>query len=676
MPTWRGTTSTDWNTGSNWDTLTVPDLGTDAIFDALSSAALFQCTTGNAARSCRDLITTGFTGTLTIGSTSAGFLNVFRNVILGTAPNHLNPTVSLAAINMRTSGTTITSASSAAIVPEITNQNVSQTFNLVGTISILRFFPVGGTIFNSSTAGTFIEIVNGGNLQGNGGAGTNVTIRINGSCTIGSVGYSTRGPHILASGSTLTMNGVIDVNGVTASFDFSPGTLVPGTQLFRMQNAFTNVTLNMGTNSFYDATLISTLILQSNLNITRNLILSSTTNLGGAFDITVGGNLTGTSILNGTNNRKIRVTGTATGTSTVTNFSFGGNAAGITYTLEIDCGSNNFVMTGTTVVLGGGTAVINYLTSNSGSFTATSSILAYSSGNLTLSMIGRGSSYSFGTLQNPNGVTRVVTLLSNVYFQTIGNTTSGDNWNGVGHSIYVSGSVGLTRNLTGTSTLRFIGSSNATWTVVATSTISLFAFAFERTGGTLDIPNSFIYTGTGGITWTSGAINHTSTLTLGTTTLATSSAGMSWNNLTINAASTITITQPLSIVNTLALSASVTFAGTAGWTCGTLTCSTPAAIIVLQSGITYTTVTNVIMLGTDANKILMRSSAPTTIYAIWTLQNPAAQSMVYVSATAIDSSLGMTIYSFGGIISAAAPVPTLNWGLGAAQGTKAFTFVN
>ena len=678
MPTWRGTTSTDWNTASNWvidgsGNTGVPTFATDAIFDALSSSAPFQCTTGVSVRSCRDLITTGFTGTLTIGSTSAGVINVHRNLILGTSTNHLDPTVSLANINMFTSGTTITSASSTVIVPGITNQVFNQIINLVGSISILRFVPNGNGIYTSSTAGTFIEIVNGGSIQGGGGPGTNVTVRFNGSCTINASGYTTRGNHVLASGSTLTMNGVIDVNNATTSFDFSPGTLIPGTQLFRMQNTAV-VTLNMGTNSFYDMTIIGTLVLQSNLNITRNLIATSTTSLSGAFDITVGGNMTGGSITNFTNNRKIKITGTATGTSTVTSFSFG-VTSGFTYTFEIDCGSNNFVITGTTTILGG-TVVIDYLTSNSGTFTTTGSILSYTTGNLTLNMTGRGSSYSWGTLQNASGNARIVTLLSNVYFQTIGTTSFLDVWNGVGFSLYVTGSVGPMSNTSGTSTLRFIGSSNATWTVNTGAGISLFGIAFERTGGTLNIPNNFTYSATNGvITHTLGLVNHTATLTLGTSiTLNTPSSSMSWNNLTIPGAGTTTLNSPTNILSNLTLGSTgnVTFTGSAGWTCANLLCSTANRTITLansSSGASYRTTTNTNLLGTAAQRITMTSDNATT-RSLWTLDNGVTQSLTYVNGTRIDSSQGATVWSFGGLLT-----NTVNWGSGSAPATTAYTYV-
>lgn len=130
----------------------------------------------------------------------------------------------------------------------------------------------------------------------------------------------------------------------------------------------------------------------------------------------------------------------------------------------------------------------------------------------------------------------------------------------------------------------------------------------------------------------------------------------------------------LSITSNLTLNGTATFTGTAGWTCANLLCSAANSTIILQSGLTYTTTTNVAMLGTAAQPIIMRSNAPTVSYAIWRLQNPATQSMTYVNGQGIDSNAGMTIWSFGGVINTS--LPALNWGLGAYQGTKAFTFVS
>jgi hypothetical protein len=270
-----------------------------------------------------------------------------------------------------------------------------------------------------------------------------------------------------------------------------------------------------------------------------------------------------------------------------------------------------------------------------------------------------------------------VTIIGDANFA--GNMTS--NLSGNTHTIN-GGNLNIGGNFTGTSVGFLIGTAtlvfNRSTPTIISSTIDIRVnLSINKSGGaSVTNVNSFSFT-TGKIwNYTAGAVNMgTSTITFGSGSII-NSAGMSFFNITIPSGASITINSLLSITGTLALSGGATFAGTTGWTCGTLTCSTASSVIVLQSGITYTTTTSVTMLGTNAGKILMRSSAPTTTYAIWTLQNPASQSMVYVSATAIDSSLGMTIYSFGGIISTAAPVPTLNWALGASQGTKAFTFVS
>jgi hypothetical protein len=74
MPIWTGSINTDWGTAGNWaidgsGNTGVPTASTDAIFNSGSSN---PCTTGTALRTCRDLITTGYTGTLQIGSTTGG----------------------------------------------------------------------------------------------------------------------------------------------------------------------------------------------------------------------------------------------------------------------------------------------------------------------------------------------------------------------------------------------------------------------------------------------------------------------------------------------------------------------------------------------------------------------------------------------------------------------------
>jgi hypothetical protein len=60
--------------------------------------------------------------------------------------------------------------------------------------------------------------------------------------------------------------------------------------------------------------------------------------------------------------------------------------------------------------------------------------------------------------------------------------------------------------------------------------------------------------------------------------------------------------------------------------------------------------------------------------AIWTLDQGASQSMIYVNGTRIDSSQGQTIWSFG--VSPANIATTINWNIGSPPGTFAYTFIN
>jgi hypothetical protein len=83
------------------------------------------------------------------------------------------------------------------------------------------------------------------------------------------------------------------------------------------------------------------------------------------------------------------------------------------------------------------------------------------------------------------------------------------------------------------------------------------------------------------------------------------------------------------------------------------------------------------MLGSNAQRITMRSSDLTAPYdlAIWTF-NGNTQSMIYVNATAIDSSLGQTIWSFLGTPPTGIDPSTQNWNPGTKPETQGITFVN
>jgi hypothetical protein len=319
--------------------------------------------------------------------------------------------------------------------------------------------------------------------------------------------------------------------------------------------------------------------------------------------------------------------------------------------------------TGTVVVTGTVNFTRRFIVAVTGTVTMTAANVTINN-TTTIDVNGK----TVGNLTHGFSATSTVTYLTDVYCSnfSIGNGTN--IYNGPGQ-IYASGnyvfggasSGSLIVNLIGTGTIG-VGTMGLSCVIAATGTYTL--------GVTLTLGTSISFTSATGAVLNTGI--STVTVSNGVTI---STLGLSWNNITISASATITINSLFYIVGTLAItSGTTTFSGTAGWNCGTLTCSTASTIIVLQSGVTYTTTVNAVMLGTNAGRITMRSNAPTVSYAIWTLQNPATQSMVYVNAQGINSNAGMTIYSFQGVILTS--LPALNWFNGASQGTKAFTFVN
>jgi hypothetical protein len=411
-------------------------------------------------------------------------------------------------------------------------------------------------------------------------------------------------------------------------------------------NSFYDLLTNGGTNGF--CTMLS------NINITRDFLLGGVQSYSGAFDITVGRNFGGGNIQHNVGGRKISLTGTFSGISTFYNC----NLALIN--LEVNCLANNFVFAGTATFTNNS---FTYLATNTGTFTATGSNFVYQG--CTINM--NGSNNSFDTISNAGGAPKTLTLASNVTCVTFGGTTNTDVINGVGFSLRISGNANSINNISGTATLRFIGGTTSTFTHLATATNALAGISIEKTGGAiLNIPNSFTYSG-GTITSTS-LINHTATLTIGNCTLNTSVA--SWNNITTNASATVTINSLLTVLSNLTLNGTTVFAGTSGWTCANLLCSAISSVIVLQNSVTYTTTTSVNMLATAASPITMRSNTPTVTRAIWTLNQGATQSIVYVNGQGVDSNAGQTVWTFGGnILTSLIP---LNWNVGAKPSSYGF----
>jgi hypothetical protein len=266
-----------------------------------------------------------------------------------------------------------------------------------------------------------------------------------------------------------------------------------------------------------------------------------------------------------------------------------------------------------------------------------------------------------------------VTLNSDIYITNnltfTGN--AGGNFTGAGRTVFIYGSIsGSGNTLGGTATIQMAGSSNASITIGSIQN----NLNINKTSPAILTLNSFTWGATGRtLSLTQGSLN------LGTSTITIPDASVTINNMTFwnltvvgGASSTLTQNVLNTIQNNLTFgsSGSVAFAGTAGWTCANLICTTAGRTITLQNSITYTTTTNVNFLGTAALPITMTSNSG-TVRAIWTLSSPATQTMAYVQGTRIDSSGGLTIYPYG-----ITPIDSPNWFSLSPPGTVAYTFVN
>ena len=387
-----------------------------------------------------------------------------------------------------------------------------------------------------------------------------------------------------------------------------------------------------------------------------------TTIIGGGFTASIGGNLTAPAqqtisttpfmyLLRGTGTLSGLYAGTPTVASTIQISSSGTITQGIT-TLSI--------------------VTFNYIT---GSYISTNSITMTGNGVNTFNNV---SSLLFDSIAFGPGAGQILTLNSNMYIS--GALTAGANSGTInGSTMYVGGNITTnSAGLLGTSTIEMSGSSNASITTTGVGIIQNNLTINKSGGATVTLPTAGSITwGTTGrtLTYTAGTIN-VSTSTLSTpANAAVTMSGMPFYNLTLPGLATYTITTPISVSNNLTLAATgnTTFTGSGGWTCANLICSTIGRTITLansSSGASYRTTANAQLTATAASPITMTSNNATT-QSIWTLDNGALQSLVYINGTRIDSSQGQTIWSFGATLNG-----TTNWATGSRPGTSAYTFVN
>jgi hypothetical protein len=273
------------------------------------------------------------------------------------------------------------------------------------------------------------------------------------------------------------------------------------------------------------------------------------------------------------------------------------------------------------LTVAGNTDIIGTTTfTPAGSFTQTGSLRFMSTAVLTLpnNLIVTGNLYTLGSDNN--------------------HTVNGFQIS-VGGSLILSTTPGTT--LGGTSVIVLDGT--GTWSGAATVSNNISI----NTSGTITFSEAVLYS-TGTLTYVAGTVNTAgSTLNIkGSSTLDTQ--GMQWGALDIDTAATVTLPSQLYTNDTIYLdSTGISFAGAGGFSCygisqrvlGTITLESSRTFVIRNS---FESISS-----NNTSRSLFQSSIPGT-QAIMTLLPSATQSIGYVDATDIDSSLGQKIWSFKG----------------------------
>ena len=307
----------------------------------------------------------------------------------------------------------------------------------------------------------------------------------------------------------------------------------------------------------------------------------------------------------------------------------------------------------------------------SGAFTVTNAITVY--GNVTLSstMTITGTNTltvnTTGTLTS-NGETWTGALVFTGTSQTY---TMGDNWTVNGTTTF-NATVACTVNSNQITCAG--GLISATTTVAISGSVTLIISggvlngANNSGGWSINVTINSSGTVTPNTAWTQsgGTFTYTAgtfvpsghTLYIGGNVILDTN-GITWNAISSTLTSTFTLSSLLTCNGNFLLGANVThtFAGTAGFTVGSITSSNINHITILVSGVTYTINNSFTFTATAGNHNIFKSSTG-GVNAILTLKQGATQDLSFIDGTDIDSSNGQTIWSYKGTLTR-----TTNWNL-------------
>ena len=455
---------------------------------------------------------------------------------------------------------------------------------------------------------------------------------------------------------TITLSSILTVTGTAK---------IGGSATFVGANRFTQV----GTLELVDSvtlTLINNIIVTNTFKSTNSAGYLQTMN---SFQIICNGGIytSGTGALTGTTS--ILLNGTGTWTSDNTDLLLlTSNAISVNVTINTAgtitfVGNANFETATLTYVAGNVVTTGSTLCCNSGTILNTFGIAwnnVVLGGTITLPSIldVAGTTIIPGAVSfnsaNKFTQTGSLQLLSNSYITLPNNLTVLENLITVGsagqHTINgfqltVNGGLILsdTAGISGTTPILLNGT--GTWSGAAPIKNNLTI----NTASTITVSGNVGYN-TGTLTHVAGAVvTSGSKLSIaGNTTINTN--GINWWDVDVNGSYTVSLTSRLRVNDTLVLNGSnITFAGTEGFTCSILN-QNAAGTVTLGSGIDYVIESDFVSeISSNTSRSLFKSSVPGT-KAVLTLENSASQSVGYVDATDIDSSLGQKIWGFKSIL--------------------------
>jgi hypothetical protein len=507
----------------------------------------------------------------------------------------------------------------------MTYSGTSQTMTILADMHLAGVLTLSGTTSTVLT-GNFNYNLAGLNVAGSANIVTGTSDFVfNGS---GTLQTSVATSHLRCN-VTINTAGTLTITGASSTLNFGTGTItyVAGTVTANNLNLPTTSGLNTGAIVWNAVTMSgsATMTLSSDLNVNSTLTLgngANTTTINGAFNINANASvtITGTTAI---------VTGSATivmtGSGTVS------TASGTTLRLKLTFDSSGTITIGSAAVFNYNTGTLTYI---SGTINAASATLSINTASTTLDTGGM----TWQSIAISGTIT--VTLLSDL----------NAGWN------VVLGGTTLTTTISGAFNFncqRDVTLSGTTAIVTGTCTIVMTSDGVLTTPSTTQLRTNFEINSSGTVTL-SGTVyycNRNFKYTAGT--VVSTGAILYFNPGA--ATTTVTINGSGLSLESVTVAQNITFGGTEGFDIGNFVCITAGVSCTWQINLTYNIISSILITGTAASPITMDSSSGGTDF-IFTLQQGATQDVGFCSPTDVDSSLGMTIWTYKGTITT-----SLNW---------------